>query len=135
MGLLSLAIWTPIVFGTILLALGRDEHAKAVRWLALVGALWFGELLAGAVIALKDQASVDQFGDQTLPLTSYLFDANLITDLGNWILNTLGTPAVRVSRVQALALAMLGDPVRRGPMESISVCASGHACERRIPSS
>jgi NADH-quinone oxidoreductase subunit M len=39
MGLLSLAIWTPIVFGTILLALGRDEHAKAVRWLALLGAL------------------------------------------------------------------------------------------------
>jgi NADH-quinone oxidoreductase subunit M len=39
MGLLSLAIWTPIVFGVILLALGRDEHAKAVRWLALVGAI------------------------------------------------------------------------------------------------
>ncbi len=39
MGLLSLAIWTPIAFGVILLALGRDEQAKAVRWLALVGAL------------------------------------------------------------------------------------------------
>ena len=39
MGLLSLAIWTPIVFGVLLLALGRDEHARAVRWLALVGAL------------------------------------------------------------------------------------------------
>ncbi|TSE26565.1 NADH-quinone oxidoreductase subunit M [Tepidimonas sediminis] len=39
MGLLSLAIWTPIAFGTVLLALGRDEHARAVRWLALVGAL------------------------------------------------------------------------------------------------
>jgi len=39
MGLLSLAIWTPIVFGAVLLALGRDEHAKAVRWLALIGAL------------------------------------------------------------------------------------------------
>ncbi len=39
MGLLSLAIWTPIVFGVILLAFGRDEHAKAVRWLALVGAV------------------------------------------------------------------------------------------------
>ena len=39
MGLLSLAIWMPIAFGVVLLALGRDEHAKAVRWLALVGAL------------------------------------------------------------------------------------------------
>jgi NADH-quinone oxidoreductase subunit M len=39
MGLLSLAIWTPIVFGVILLALGRDENAKAVRWMALIGAL------------------------------------------------------------------------------------------------
>jgi NADH-quinone oxidoreductase subunit M len=39
MGLLSLAIWTPIFFGVVLLALGRDEHAKAVRWIALVGAV------------------------------------------------------------------------------------------------
>lgn len=39
MSLLSLAIWTPIAFGVLLLAIGRDEHARAVRWLALVGAL------------------------------------------------------------------------------------------------
>ena len=39
MGLLSLAIWTPIAFGVILLALGRDEQAGAVRWVALIGAL------------------------------------------------------------------------------------------------
>ena len=39
MGLLSLAIWTPIAFGVILLALGRDEQARAVRWLALIGAV------------------------------------------------------------------------------------------------
>ncbi|MBY0455277.1 MAG: NADH-quinone oxidoreductase subunit M [Burkholderiaceae bacterium] len=39
MGLLSLAIWTPIAFGALLLALGRDEHVRAVRWLALIGAL------------------------------------------------------------------------------------------------
>src|SRR6185312_15175663 len=37
MGLLSLAIWTPIFFGVVLLALGRDEHARAVRWVALLG--------------------------------------------------------------------------------------------------
>jgi NADH-quinone oxidoreductase subunit M len=39
MGLLSLAIWTPIVFGVVLLALGRDDQASAVRWVALIGAL------------------------------------------------------------------------------------------------
>ena len=39
MHMLSLAIWTPIVCGIVLLALGRDEHARMVRWLALIGAL------------------------------------------------------------------------------------------------
>ena len=39
MGLLSLAIWTPIAFGVILLAFGRDSQARAVRWLALVGSI------------------------------------------------------------------------------------------------
>jgi NADH-quinone oxidoreductase subunit M len=39
MGLLSLAIWMPIAFGVLLLALGRDDQARAVRWIALIGAL------------------------------------------------------------------------------------------------
>ncbi len=39
MGLLSAAIWLPIAFGVLLLALGRDDQARAVRWIALVGAL------------------------------------------------------------------------------------------------
>lgn len=39
MGLLSLAIWTPIVFGVVLLALGRDDQARSVRWVALIGAI------------------------------------------------------------------------------------------------
>jgi NADH-quinone oxidoreductase subunit M len=39
MGLLSLAIWTPIFFGVVLLAFGKDEQAKAVRWFALIGSL------------------------------------------------------------------------------------------------
>ena len=39
MGLLSLAIWTPIIFGVVLLALGRDEQARSVRWIALMGAV------------------------------------------------------------------------------------------------
>jgi NADH-quinone oxidoreductase subunit M len=39
MGLLSLAIWMPIIFGVVLLALGRDEQARSVRWIALIGAV------------------------------------------------------------------------------------------------
>ncbi len=39
MGLLSLAIWTPIIFGVGLLALGRQDQAPTVRWIALIGAV------------------------------------------------------------------------------------------------
>ncbi|HEY4665361.1 MAG TPA: NADH-quinone oxidoreductase subunit M [Comamonas sp.] len=40
MGLLSLAIWTPIVFGVLLLAFGgKESSARGVRWVALIGAL------------------------------------------------------------------------------------------------
>jgi len=39
MGLLSLAIWTPILFGVVLLAFGRDDQARLVRWIALIGAI------------------------------------------------------------------------------------------------
>src|SRR5574343_104068 len=39
MGLLSVAIWMPIAFGVLLLALGREENAGTVRWIALAGAL------------------------------------------------------------------------------------------------
>jgi len=38
-GLLSVAIWLPIAFGGLLLAVGRDEHAGVVRAVALVGAV------------------------------------------------------------------------------------------------
>jgi NADH-quinone oxidoreductase subunit M len=39
MGLLSFAIWTPILFGLVLLALGREDRMPWVRWTALIGAL------------------------------------------------------------------------------------------------
>jgi len=39
MGLLSLAIWLPIMSGIVLLAVGRDQHARTVRWVALIAAL------------------------------------------------------------------------------------------------
>ena len=39
MGLLSLAVWTPIFFGVVLLVLGRDDQARSVRWIALIGSV------------------------------------------------------------------------------------------------
>ena len=39
MGLLSAAIWLPIAVGVLLFALGRDDNARAVRWVALVGSI------------------------------------------------------------------------------------------------
>ncbi|MBW8760797.1 MAG: NADH-quinone oxidoreductase subunit M, partial [Burkholderiales bacterium] len=36
---LNLAIWLPILAGVVLLAMGRDDNARAVRWLSLVFAL------------------------------------------------------------------------------------------------
>jgi NADH-quinone oxidoreductase subunit M len=37
--LLSLAIWLPVAFGILLLAVGRQENAGVARWIALVGAV------------------------------------------------------------------------------------------------
>ncbi len=39
MGLLSVSIWLPIVFGGLLLAIGRDDRPDTARWLALIGAV------------------------------------------------------------------------------------------------
>jgi NADH-quinone oxidoreductase subunit M len=38
MGLLSYAIWLPILSGVALLAFGRDQNAASVRWIALIAA-------------------------------------------------------------------------------------------------
>ncbi len=46
MGLLSLAIWLPIVVGGVLLGLGGDARAALCRWIALAGAV------AGFVVTL-----------------------------------------------------------------------------------
>ncbi|WP_338414521.1 NADH-quinone oxidoreductase subunit M [uncultured Sphaerotilus sp.] len=39
MAYLSLAIWIPIAFGVLLLAIGRDDQPQAARWIGLVGAV------------------------------------------------------------------------------------------------
>ena len=39
MSFLSLAIWLPILAGVVLLAIGRDDNQRLVRWFALVAAI------------------------------------------------------------------------------------------------
>ena len=102
MGLLSLAIWMPIAFGVVLLALGRDEHAKAVRWLALVGALasflvtlplYAGFQLGTAEMQFVENASwiqrfnvnyhlgVDGISFWFVPLTAFI---NVVVVIAGW---------------------------------------------------
>jgi NADH-quinone oxidoreductase subunit M len=61
LGLLSAAIWMPIAFGVLLLALGRDDQARAVRWIALVGAVASFLVTLGLYDGFKLGTSAMQF--------------------------------------------------------------------------
>ena len=66
MGLLSLAIWLPIFAGAVLLAVGRDEHAGMVRWLALVAALASFLVTVPLITGFDGSTAAMQF-QETLP--------------------------------------------------------------------
>jgi NADH-quinone oxidoreductase subunit M len=66
MGLLSVAIWLPILVGCVLLALGRDEHAGTVRWIALLGAI-VGFLVTIPLITGFDVTSAAMQFQEKLP--------------------------------------------------------------------
>jgi NADH-quinone oxidoreductase subunit M len=66
MGLLSVSIWLPILAGTLLLAVGRDENAHAVRWLALVAAV-AGFLVTIPLVTGFDVASAALQFEEKLP--------------------------------------------------------------------
>ena len=69
MEFLSLAIWTPIVFGVLLLAFGRDEYLRLVRWFALTGAL-LSFVLTLPLYAQFDNASAAMQFVENLPWIS-----------------------------------------------------------------
>jgi NADH-quinone oxidoreductase subunit M len=54
--LLSLAIWIPVAFGVLLLAVGRQENPGAARWIALIGAV-LGFLVTIPLITQFDNAT------------------------------------------------------------------------------
>ncbi|MFM8636372.1 MAG: NADH-quinone oxidoreductase subunit M [Betaproteobacteria bacterium] len=66
MGLLSVAIWLPIVLGSLLLVGGRDEHAGVVRWLALAAAV-LSFLVTIPLITGFDTAAVGMQFVENLP--------------------------------------------------------------------
>jgi NADH-quinone oxidoreductase subunit M len=66
MGLLSLAIWLPIIAGVALLAFGRDSHAGAVRWAALLASL-AGFLVTLPLISRFDTGTAAMQFQETVP--------------------------------------------------------------------
>ncbi|MBB3193559.1 NADH-quinone oxidoreductase subunit M [Roseateles terrae] len=59
--LLSLAIWLPVVFGALLLVLGRDENAGAMRWLALGAAVISFLVTLPVITGFNDATAAMQF--------------------------------------------------------------------------
>lgn len=103
MGLLSLAIWIPIVFGVVVLAFGKPEQARLVRGIALVGALlgllvteplYAGFQLGTAEMQFVEKASwiprfgihyylgVDGISFWFVPLTAFI---TVIVVLSSWV--------------------------------------------------
>ena len=78
MGLLSLAIWTPILFGVVLLALGRDEHAKTVRWIALIGSL----VSLGVTVPLYSGFDISSSAMQFVEKAPWIERFNVFYNLG-----------------------------------------------------
>ncbi len=76
--ILSLAIWTPIVAGVLVMATGADVNARFSRWLALVGAV------LGLVVALPlwGQFDPSAHGFQFQELTPWITRFNIHYHLG-----------------------------------------------------
>jgi len=78
MGLLSLAIWTPIMLGVLILAWGRDEHAGWVRWAALASAV-FSFLICLPLYTQFDTSSASMQFVENLP---WVLRFNMVYHLG-----------------------------------------------------
>jgi NADH-quinone oxidoreductase subunit M len=65
MGLLSIAIWLPVAFGALLLAVGRDQNAAVVRALALVGSVVSFLVTIPIVTGFKSGTAAMQFVERT----------------------------------------------------------------------
>ena len=122
MGLLSLAIWTPIFFGVVLLALGRDDQARATRWMALIGAIVSFLITLAVVDAFRLGTSAMQMVEQTSWISRFNVNYHLGVDgISLWFvpLTAFITVVVVISAFSGLiAPGLQGLMTRRvGPSE------------------
>jgi NADH-quinone oxidoreductase subunit M len=80
MGLLSLAIWLPIAFGVLLLAIGNDRNAGVVRAIALVGALVAFAVTVPLVTGFDTTTAAMQFQEKVLWIPRFNVNYHLGVD-------------------------------------------------------
>lgn len=81
MGLLSLAIWTPVLFGVLLLAMGGDKRdSGAVRWLALLGAVAGLAVTVPLYTGFQADSAAMQFVERVLWVPAFNVHYHLAVD-------------------------------------------------------
>ena len=81
MGLLSLAIWTPVLFGVLLLAMGGDKRdAGAVRWLALPGSVAGLAVTVPLYTGFETGSAAMQFAERVLWVPAFNIHYHLAID-------------------------------------------------------
>jgi len=106
MGLLSLAIWTPILFGVLLLAFGREDQAPMVRWIALVGALIGLAVTVPLYTGFEIGSAAMQFGEKSVWVERFNIHYHLGVDgISLWLilLTAFITVIVVISSWEAIA--------------------------------
>ena len=124
MGLLSLAIWLPIVAGVVLLALGRDEQARSVRWIALLAAAASFLVTLPLVSGFDSGTAAMQFQEKAAWIARFNVRYHLGVDgLSLWFvpLTAFITLIVVISflgGLQLMAIGVLGEYLARLFVES-----------------
>lgn len=87
MGLLSLAIWMPVLFGVVLLVLGRDDQAAVVRWFALIGALVGLAVTVPLYVGFVNDTASMQFVEKALWIERFQIHYHLGVDgISLWLI-------------------------------------------------
>ena len=69
--ILSIAIWLPILFGLLVLAIGSDRNPGPARWVALIGSVVFDLSLVVAAVyfaRLRGPLRASDFGYRRVPV-------------------------------------------------------------------
>ncbi len=78
--LLSFAIWCPIVFGVLVLAIGRDDNPSLARWLALIGSLISLAVTIPLILDFDSTAHGFQFVENVLWISQFNINYHLGLD-------------------------------------------------------